>query len=111
MKMAEKIEREGKSLTPKGWFSRRHQDGTSHSSAIATFQARKIAKKERAKLDVTKYKTPENQILALDKRLGKGIGAVRERARLAELTKSFATLREAYVELPEDAKKRFKTVD
>lgn len=67
---------------PKGWFSRRHQSSQAHDEAQThhqTRQDRQAGAMERAVL----YRSGSEQVALLDKRLGKGVGAVRERARLA----------------------------
>lgn len=67
-----------------GRFSRRHDTNEAHEAAKAR-KARKLsAKEERAALiaEERAKRSPEEQLAALDFRLGKGKGAVKERKRL-----------------------------
>jgi len=71
---------------PAGFHSRRNQTSEAQQSARATYEsahgpsARKKRAKERAQARARK--TPRTQLASLDRRLGKGVGAQRERARL-----------------------------
>lgn len=82
--ITEKKEYTKGSAKPRGWFSRRHQTSTEHyavkearyakqDAKLANVEIRQIAASER---------TPRQQLNRLDKRLGKGLGAESERARL-----------------------------
>lgn len=70
--------------TTNGWFSRRHQTSQEHVDA----QSAKLALREqrllagRARDVAARLRSPADQIVRLDKMFGKGVGAVRERARL-----------------------------
>lgn len=71
---------------PKGWFSRRHATREAHEEAVARYTAhhgrewRKIRATELQNLRAGR--TPQKQLTELDHRLGKGVGATKERARL-----------------------------
>lgn len=60
------------------WFSRRHQTADAHLEAKALREARRDKSRQR----VPVKRTPQQQLNELDRRLGVGVGAVRERARL-----------------------------
>ena len=68
-----------------GWFSNRYQTAAAHLSAKEV----KIAKETAwiqgiaKRAEDRRERTPQQQIAVLDKRLGEGIGAKRERKRLA----------------------------
>lgn len=69
----------------KGWFSRRHKSAQPHMLA-----QREREDKEQERLftmainaELRAKRTPEDQIAVLNKRLGQGQGAKKERARLA----------------------------
>ena len=69
---------------PSGWFSRRYQSNEAHLAA----QQAKMERVQDQILDsierdeAAKNRTPEEQLARLDKMLGKGKGAKKERARL-----------------------------
>ena len=69
----------------KDWFSWRHQTSEAHEAAQIRRQAREAewqaTMEENAQARA--QRSPAQQLAVLDKRLGKGKGAVRERARLA----------------------------
>lgn len=73
---------------PKGWFSRRHQTREAHEQARARYEAhhgreaRQFWAERRSTMRAER--SPEKQTAELDARLGAGVGARRERARLAE---------------------------
>lgn len=86
----------GATNKPKGWHSRRYIDRTAHDAARERYQAehglvvgddgltmRQRMAAERVAEAVGR--TPEEQLALLDRRLGKGKGAVRERQRLGGL--------------------------
>lgn len=72
---------------PKGWLSRRHQTQESHDAAVAEhpytggYQNRCDRADENE--DERAKRSAAQQIAELDRRLGVGVGAVRERAKLA----------------------------
>lgn len=72
---------------PKGWFSRKHETRAAHESARNTYLNAhgKAARQGVAEgcAEVRECRTAQDQLDALDKRLGKGKGATKERARLA----------------------------
>lgn len=72
-----------------GWFSRRHQTDREHKEAVATYQAEHgpMARKEKAvnRTQLRSEWSSGEQLAILDKRLGLGNGARRERARLQTL--------------------------
>jgi hypothetical protein len=61
------------------WFSRRHQTSDAHLTVKAAREERRA--KQRARVNVVR--TPSQQLAELDRRLGVGVGATKERARLA----------------------------
>ncbi len=78
-------------LKPPGWFSRRHPSREEHEQAVARYTASsgRDARVHNATVRANTWaedRDPSNQIAALDARLGKGLGATRERARLAART-------------------------
>jgi hypothetical protein len=69
---------------PKSRFSRRHVDGAAHAEAQMAREARiaKQAEEAEANRQARANRSASDQLAVLDKRLGKGKGAERERARL-----------------------------
>lgn len=72
-----------------GWFSRRHETSTAHLAAQTRWQA-EHGKESKREMGVERQaerasRTPQEQIAILDRRLGVGQGATRERAKLATL--------------------------
>lgn len=59
----------------KGWFSRRHQTDEAHRAAQA-------AREERKAKPLTQTRPAREQLEELDRRLGKDVGARKERAKL-----------------------------
>lgn len=83
----EKKSSEGKKS--KGWFSRRHQTAEAHQAAVGKYLAEhgRTARKQGAD-ERNAYRaslSPAQQLIELDRRLGNGVGAVKERARLSAL--------------------------
>lgn len=66
------------------WFSRRHKTSDAHMEARESFLFKVVSRS----LDATERKkyrdslSPKEQLEVLNKRLGEGVGARRERARL-----------------------------
>ncbi len=73
------------STKPKGWFSRRHNSSERHTDAHDTWEANQFEKKRSSKerQEVADKRTPQEQIRRLDSMFGEGVGAVKERAKLA----------------------------
>ncbi len=70
-----------------GWFSRRNQTSGNHRKAREEREANQSTKSEmgRRRDWEAKRRAPEEQLRRLDERLGVGIGASKERARLQAL--------------------------
>jgi hypothetical protein len=66
-----------------GWFSRRHQDGVAHQDARARHAEEDEKKINSAKERAEYHRSPADALAHLDAILGKGVGAVKERAKLA----------------------------
>ena len=81
----------GKSRPKKG-FSRRYETSAAHLEAQACWRAEHSAEAKRARAIgrqiESEPRSAEEQIAVLDRRLGVGQGAVRERAKLAALIDS-----------------------
>lgn len=73
-------------VKPKGWHSRRHQTAEAHFAAREAWQGLHgpEARRQRAKeCEAARVpRAPEEQLAVLDERLGKGVGARKERTRL-----------------------------
>ncbi len=91
-KRKENMAKEEKKLTgdpriDSNWFSRDHQTSEAHMQAHRTREERDRKKffgpEERAKARTNR--TPQEQLAVLDARLGKGIGAKKERAILTKM--------------------------
>ncbi len=67
-----------------GWFSRRHQEPQAHLATQKKYRDKQGDKEARIRLaqEDRDKRTSYQQILILDKRLGKGKGAKKERERL-----------------------------
>lgn len=71
------------------WFSRRHQTAKEHQETQAKrreHQERKLARAQVIQEDAAKA-GPTKRLTILDDRLGPGVGAKKERARLERLAK------------------------
>lgn len=71
---------------PAGWFSRKHGNREAHEKARAGYLSRHSPEARQgvaeANSDARSKRTPEQQLEFLDSKLGKGVGAARERAKL-----------------------------
>ena len=67
------------------WFSRRHQTSAAHSEARAERERCKKLKQDVCEMNIrlAAERSQKEQLRRLDERLGKGVGAKKERARLA----------------------------
>lgn len=70
-----------------GWHSRRHQTADENHAATTRYQADHGPEARQDKAEAREMaragRTPTQQVVTLDRRLGVGVGAVKERARLA----------------------------
>ena len=66
------------------WFSRRHETSDAHDAERAKREAEAIAKSYRfgIRSEVRSARNASDQLAELDRRLGVGVGAAKERARL-----------------------------
>ena len=69
-----------------GNYSRRYRTGAAHEEARENREARKGASFDgaRDRVAMSEIRKPSVQLLRLDNRLGKGVGAEKERAKLKE---------------------------
>lgn len=69
---------------PKKTFSRRHSTSSAHEAHRARWRQRQADKRSgiEARATARARRSPADQLAMLDARLGAGVGAVRERARL-----------------------------
>lgn len=67
-----------------GWFSRRNKTRESHLDSKAMREEKLLKKQEDAKTRARSAvnRSAQEQLFILDYRLGEGLGAVKERARL-----------------------------
>lgn len=70
-----------------GWFSRRHQTGEAHADARRAREEKRTARFRSAKerQEAAAQREPQEQLRRLDERLGVGVGAKKERARLTRI--------------------------
>lgn len=89
MEKQDEEKRSGEGRKPKGWFSRRFQTSAAHDAAVGRYLSEhgREARKQKASERVEKRsrRSPAEQLVELDRRLGKDIGAKNERARLSAL--------------------------
>ncbi|MBI4068468.1 hypothetical protein HY413_03625 [Candidatus Kaiserbacteria bacterium] len=66
------------------WFSRRHSNRDAHEEVRSVREHRRLKKVADAdvRMAYAAARTPQEQLARLDAKLGKGIGAVKERAKL-----------------------------
>ena len=76
--------RSSKDAKAAGWFSRRHETSVARAEARQCFQMKRGDKirNAHARSEAATKRTPREQLRRLDERLGVGVGAVNERARL-----------------------------
>ncbi len=71
---------------PKDWYSRRHESRTQHDTAVEKYKSEhgRDGRKLNAEFDKAEREKlgPNAQLEQLDHRLGAGVGAKKERARL-----------------------------
>jgi hypothetical protein len=74
------------STKPKDWHSRRHRTDEAHTKARNAWLDKLAEKKESAKARQLEAdeRTPEQQLQRLDRMFGAGLGAKKERAKIAK---------------------------
>ena len=72
------------SAKPVGWFSRRHQTSAARDEYREEMAAREADfwARHDERVAARKSRSPQQQLAELDARLGKGVGAKKERKRL-----------------------------
>jgi hypothetical protein len=86
------VTRPASKAAPKGHFSKRHKTSEAHEVASARYKAAHgttvRVQAANARNQRRSQSSPKQQLAALDKRLGVGVGASKERERLNKLIKA-----------------------